>query len=247
MLIYKATIIITNKSYVGLIYKEGKTLQQRVKQHIELSKIKDKQKKKNYFHRSIKKYGSENLKWQILEDDIQTLEQLKQKQTFYIIKYDTYVSNEEDYGGYNLTLGGDGVFGYHFDDNQRKQISIKCKQNAVKYWLGKKLSLQHKINMSTGKKKYFKEHPERIQKMREEKIGIAKTKQQIQANSVGNKKRWDNNPQRKIQMSQRIKKYNSDNKQKKLLSIQKMMFTKSLNKLNKQCISHLDSINFMLR
>lgn len=58
--------------------------------------------KKNYpIYRAIRKYGVENFYYEILEDDI-PLNQLDEKEIYYIEKYNSYKK------GYNSTKGGDG-------------------------------------------------------------------------------------------------------------------------------------------
>jgi len=65
-------------------------------------------KKKNYFsggiipNKIIKKLGTKIFERIILEDNIETLEELNKKEIWYIKEYDTFRN------GYNLTEGGDG-------------------------------------------------------------------------------------------------------------------------------------------
>lgn len=54
------------------------------------------------FHRAIRKYGFENIKWEILEKNIPQ-ELLNIKECEYIQGFNSYKN------GYNSTLGGDGV------------------------------------------------------------------------------------------------------------------------------------------
>jgi len=40
------------------------------------------------------------------------------------LKYDTYVSKEEGSGGYNLTLGGEGMFGFKHTEETKQYLSF---------------------------------------------------------------------------------------------------------------------------
>ena len=55
MLIYKATNIINNKSYIGLTTR---TLQERKLEHLRHTKTEN-----TYFHRAINEYGKDNFLW----------------------------------------------------------------------------------------------------------------------------------------------------------------------------------------
>tara|TARA_B100001094_G_C18154451_1_gene785585 strand:- start:40 stop:1341 length:1302 start_codon:yes stop_codon:yes gene_type:complete len=76
-------------------------------------------------HRAFRKYGIETLRWFIIDcaDDEQTLLELEK---FYIKKYKSYPVT--DGFGYNLTRGGEGVSGYKFTEEQRRQMSIRQKK-----------------------------------------------------------------------------------------------------------------------
>lgn len=114
MLIYKATLP-NGKSYIGLTIK---TIEERKIEHRCVSKNQC----NYYFHRAIRKYGWENIKWEILEDDINDFEYLKERETFNILKYDTFMPN-----GYNMTLGGEGTFGW----KPTKETREKIRKNAL--------------------------------------------------------------------------------------------------------------------
>lgn len=97
-LIYKVTSP-NNKIYIGQTYKD---LNIRKSEHIKESvKIVYKD---NGFKRAILKYG-DSLIWEVIEDNILTLEESHEKEIFYILQFDSANSNK----GYNSTLGGAGV------------------------------------------------------------------------------------------------------------------------------------------
>lgn len=102
-IIYKATNMINNKIYIGYTTT---TLKNRMRQH---------KYGKSYFGKSIKKYGFENFKWEILEDNI-LKENIRDREIYYIKNYN---SNNSKFG-YNLTDGGDG----NITGNRKKRLKI---------------------------------------------------------------------------------------------------------------------------
>lgn len=114
MLIYKATI--NSKSYIGLFSGERHKFNKRKIEH----KMDSYGKRDNgYFHNAIRKYGYENIQWEILEDDISNFEHLKERERFNILKYDTFKPN-----GYNLTLGGEGLYGLKHTEETKNKIRL---------------------------------------------------------------------------------------------------------------------------
>ena len=71
-----------------------------------------------YFHNAIRKHGWENFSYQILEefDDDVTEEFMSGRETHWI---EVYASNNPTFG-YNLTLGGEGVPGRKWTEEQRQ-------------------------------------------------------------------------------------------------------------------------------
>lgn len=95
-LIYCYTNLINNKKYVG----QTNNLKRRVKQHKDDSFINYNEARYNQLiHQAIRKYGLNNFKIDILEDNIPT--ELIDEKKYYINKYNTIAPN-----GYNLTEGG---------------------------------------------------------------------------------------------------------------------------------------------
>ena len=74
-----------------------------------------------YINRSIKKYGIENFIKELV-DSAQTLEELNEKEIYYIEKFNSRRPN-----GYNLTSGGDGL--KDPDGETRRKMA---------FWTGKK-------------------------------------------------------------------------------------------------------------
>jgi len=96
MFIYKAVSKTTGKVYIG---QTTQTLQERINQHNSHAYGHQ----YNYhFHNAIRKYGSEDFTYEIIEDDIKTIEVLNEREKYWIAYYNSY------YDGYNSTLGGEG-------------------------------------------------------------------------------------------------------------------------------------------
>lgn len=85
----------SNKKYIGITRY---SLKQRMKSGYN-----------QYFTHAINKYGLENIKSEILQDDL-TLEEAEKLERYYIHLYDT--TNEEK--GYNITYGGEGFQRYDY-------------------------------------------------------------------------------------------------------------------------------------
>lgn len=101
MIVYLVTNNITGMQYVGQTIR---SLEERWRDHC---RVKD----DNYFHRAIRKYGSENFTLKIL-DTAETGEELDLKEIYWIEKLNTLYP-----GGYNLREGGNvsgrGRFGMY--------------------------------------------------------------------------------------------------------------------------------------
>jgi hypothetical protein len=77
-----------------------------------------------YFWRAIKKYGWDNFEHIVLFKNINELT-AKETEKYLIQKYNTYDANY----GYNISLGGDGTYGYHHTDETKEKIRIKSSQH----------------------------------------------------------------------------------------------------------------------
>jgi group I intron endonuclease len=123
MIIYKVTNKINGKEYVG---QTVKSLKQRKQKHI--SDV-TKQRNNFHFHNALRKYGSDNFTWKILQKcDI--IEELNKLEIYYIGLYNTFEK------GYNLTLGGGGNLGYKASEETRKKMS-ENKKGSKNHFYGK--------------------------------------------------------------------------------------------------------------
>ena len=104
--IYKITCIPTQKIYIG---KTQTSVAYRWTEHCKVAFLPSHGDYNFPFHRAIRKYGKDSF---IIEtiDEVKDNEELKQKEIFWIKKYNSY------YNGYNATLGGDGNNKYNYDD-----------------------------------------------------------------------------------------------------------------------------------
>ncbi len=123
------------------------------------------------FYNAIKKYGWDNIKHEILYENL-TKNEAIEKEIELIKQYDS--TNKEK--GYNITKGGDGNFGVVFTDERKKKISnakmghivseetkekIRNSQSGVNHWnYGKKLKDETKKKISVAHKgmKFTEEH-----------------------------------------------------------------------------------------
>lgn len=113
--IYIVTNLITGKQYVG---QTKRSIEFRLSEHIATAKL---NKYNNRFYNAINKYGEDNFKIELLEDNIATLEEANERERFWINYYDTYNN------GYNSTIGGDGVPEYHHLEETKQKISKSLK------------------------------------------------------------------------------------------------------------------------
>ena len=96
MFIYKATSKTTGKVYIG---QSSQTLQDRINQH---NSHAFNQQYNYHFHNAIRKYGTNDFVYEIIEDGIKTIEELNIREKYWIAQYDSYYNgyndHEKDYG-----------------------------------------------------------------------------------------------------------------------------------------------------
>tara|TARA_B100001057_G_C22754680_1_gene913210 strand:- start:15 stop:1073 length:1059 start_codon:yes stop_codon:yes gene_type:complete len=177
------------KVYIGLTTT---SLEHRKAQH------KSKAKKcRRYLYNALRKYNMVDTLELIKIDTADTKEELCEKEMRYI---QMYRSLEREYG-YNRTLGGDGVSGYVFTEEDRKKMSEAIKKAYEKPEAREKLS--------EALKKYF-ETPGAREKMSEiKKTHFAKPEAREKL-SEAQKKRFDK-PGEREKMSETKKKYHEEN------------------------------------
>ena len=97
--IYKYENIINGHMYIGLT----NNFKRRLSDHITSAYNPNCSDYDTRIHRAIRKYGIKNFNCSIIEDNIETLESAKERESYWIKEYNTF-ENEEHY---NLTPGGD--------------------------------------------------------------------------------------------------------------------------------------------
>jgi group I intron endonuclease len=108
--IYLITNLLSSKQYVGVTKF---SLEKRFLQHT----------KRGFFlTEAIQKYGEQKFSIELIEE-VKISEQAYELEIFYIKEYNTKVPN-----GYNLTDGGDGIFGWQPTDEYRQECSERTKQ-----------------------------------------------------------------------------------------------------------------------
>lgn len=114
-IIYMCTNLINGKKYIG---KTVQPFNNRIAQHKYKS---EKCENTNILYNAIRKYGWENFKWEII-DCAYNDEELSNKETEYIKRYNTFYKSNK---GYNMTLGGEGTVGY---GNINEDIAYQIKE-----------------------------------------------------------------------------------------------------------------------
>lgn len=175
--IYLITNIKNNKQYVGVTKF---LIEKRFSQHT-----------KRGFHltEAIRKYGKNSFSINLIEE-VETAERAYELEMYYILQYNTKVPN-----GYNLTDGGDGIFGWEATEEYRKECSERVKelhkQKKVGMY-GKTHTKETKEKMKESAKEVErtwligrKHSPETIEILRQKNIGRKHTeesKQKIREN-----------------------------------------------------------------
>lgn len=171
-IIYKATSIISNKSYIGQTIRKFEI---RKKEHIRNS-INLKHKDFNcHFYRALRKYGEDKFLWEIIEvykniDRDIVHDNLFKLEEFYVNKYNSFKN------GYNSDKGGKGSKGRIVSNETRlklrkihlgKKMSDETKELLRNQRLGKKLSSEHIQKIKINTKKACENNPERSKKIKE--------------------------------------------------------------------------------
>lgn len=131
-IIYKIQNKINKKSYIGIT----DDLNDRINEHYCQAFTKN---SSFLIHKALRKYGKDNFDIKII-DICNTIKQLYKLEKKYIIKYKSHCS----INGYNLTHGGEGIFGYKFTKKQR----LKLRNGHIGYKISDiaklKMSIAHK-------------------------------------------------------------------------------------------------------
>ena len=195
-------IFPNGKKYVGLTTH---TPEKRKLEHLSCSR---KSKPKYLVHKAIKLFGEDAFEMVILAhaNNKNELTSLEQK---YIQEYNTYFINGP---GYNMTLGGEGVFGYKFTEEVKHKMSqakkLFLKNNPTYIEIHKKRMSEYwnedrKLAMSILKKEQIKNNPQITDKWRKSRGEW--TDEERTVHSLVVKENFKNNPERAKQISERMK------------------------------------------
>ena len=99
--VYKITNIINNKIYIGITTI---TAQKRWKQHINTAYNLNAKDSQSPFKKAIRKYTPENFKIEIIDEEYNSKEELKQKEIKWIKYYNSCCFDKNGWG-YNCTRG----------------------------------------------------------------------------------------------------------------------------------------------
>jgi len=98
----------------------------------------------HYFQNAVKKYGKENFRKVILEDNIEGNDLLNEREIYWIAFFN---STNRDIG-YNLTIGGGGMLGFNLSQETKDKLS-KAMMGKYK---GKILTQKHRDKLSKALK-----------------------------------------------------------------------------------------------
>ena len=135
--VYLITNIENKKQYVGITKF---SIEERFFQHTKRGFL---------LTEAIQKYGEQNFSIELVEE-VESSERAYELEIFYIQKYNTKVPN-----GYNLTDGGDGIFGWEASEEYRQECSerVKLLHKEKKVGMyGKKHTEETKKKMSASSK-----------------------------------------------------------------------------------------------
>lgn len=131
-IVYLVTNTVNGKRYVGITVG---TAEDRFKGHVN-----DMQRGSQLaFHCAIRRHGAEKFTVQELEE-CGTIEELKQRERDLIVELQTHVSLGR---GYNMTKGGDGLFGFKHTESTKQIMSEKALARSPR-------SKEHSANISVG-------------------------------------------------------------------------------------------------
>ncbi len=144
MIIYRATNLINGKIYIG---KTEKRLSVRKSQHLSFARNGS----NIYFHKAISKYGSDNFRWDVIEECLFG-DVLIEREKHYISFFDSRAPR-----GYNLTEGGDGLINPSDDLRRRISESNKGKHNHSPQTIEKMSLANRGKRLADEQKRYLSE------------------------------------------------------------------------------------------
>lgn len=141
--IYKATNKTNGKVYIGFDSNWPKRF------HVHRHRCGYKDYTSSNFYNAIRKYGWENFTWEIIYQSPDGEHCKNVMENFFIKEYRSYIGFD-DCNGYNMTLGGDGTFGYN--DNKTPEHKQKISEALT----GKPKSKEHIENFRKSRCRIYK-------------------------------------------------------------------------------------------
>jgi len=108
------------------------------------------QMKNNIVYRAIRKYGWDNIIWEVI-DNTEDVDELNEKERYWIKYYNTYI-HSENANGYNMTEGGGGSLGYFHSEESKQKMSENSKGNITSEETRLKMSINSKGNNNANVK-----------------------------------------------------------------------------------------------
>lgn len=186
MIVYLVENRKNGKRYVGLTKYD---LETRWRQH---TKDAFYERSNMLLHKAIRKNGAESFAISVLEE-CATEERIREREKYWIAELKTHVSLDK---GYNMTLGGDGLMGYHHTEDAKRRMSEARKgernPNYGKHWGKTNWTDEEKLIVSQkhsgdGNPMYGKHHSEEVRKRIGEATALNKRKSVVQYTKTGDK------------------------------------------------------------
>ncbi|HET8688619.1 MAG TPA: GIY-YIG nuclease family protein [Methanosarcina sp.] len=141
--IYRITNLITNKVYIG--FTSNPTA--RWGSHCSESKNKNSKNAQKILYQSMRKHNIENFIFDVIYQSKDAEHTKNVMENYFITEYNSYIDFPNS-GGYNMTLGGDGLVGYTPSKETCEQISISLIGNTNGSGnKGKSKSKRHRANI----------------------------------------------------------------------------------------------------
>lgn len=185
--IYKIQNKINGKVYIG----QSQNVEFRCKEHREI--LRKNSHRNHKIQNAWNKDGEDNFTFELLEEC--TLEQLDEKEIFYIKKFNSYEN------GYNLTEGGGGVRGWHHSQEFKDMISLNNKTRPYS-----EKSRQRLIEYN--KTRNYKHSEETKRKISESNKGKTYSEETHKRFHEGQLRAWKNDPERRKRASELFKNNN---------------------------------------
>lgn len=188
-IIYKATFP-NEKCYIG---QTSRSLSSRKADH-----IKSKGKENVAFHNAINKYGEKNIIWETI-DVANSIEELNEKESFWIQFYNSYI-HAENSNGYNMTLGGNSTTGWIPSKETRRKIGESNREKMMgekNHQYGKRGNLSPWFG-----RKHTQEEKDKISIANKGREKSQETKDKISKANMGKRKGIPNTEEQKKKISQ---------------------------------------------